>query len=220
MKKETKYFKGNNPYAVYLENSKIKLILEEKKLIKSKSNYPKNAIDVIRVMCQIEGEATETSINIIKQLDHSYYGLKYDQNYIFNMITKNGIYYKMYIHDPKNPKFTTPSRFFKDVSKLIQSDLKVGWFQERWSVGWDRDLNRCILSKRKIHMGKIIDKEISQNKLFMGIVKNIGIPSIKRLNAYNPLQAIKLLKSDKIDVLVIGNTMVCKKEETLNAIHK
>ena len=157
-------------------------------------------------------------------MPHPYYGISYDKNFICSLVQQSGFHYDLYIHDPKNPKFTTPSQFFGDVANLIKSGKRVGWFQGRWGVNSTIDFNRCILSKEMLndihidypHFDCKVHLQCSHLNLINRLIKTIGhYPYIYNLNAYNPQEAIAKLKNKEIDVLVIANIIVARKKEDL-----
>ena len=206
--------KGKNPCAIYVYDGSVKCIIEENKI--------KNPVDFIKFMFdKKEYKVIELqNDDILKNLPHPYYGLNYNKNFIYSLVQKSGLYYEQYIHDPNNPKLTTPSQFFGDVAHFIHIGKRVGWFQDRWSVNAPYDLNRVILVHRDgikikaIH--PLIKKYMINNPLFKRLIETIGYtPTMINLQAYNPQQAIEKLKDKKIDVLVIANIIVVRKKEDL-----
>lgn len=210
MSSEIWTIKGKNPCAIYIQDGSVKCIIEENKI--------KNSVDFIKVMFgKKEYKITELeNDDIIKNLPHPYYGLSYDKDHIFGLVRNSGLYYELHIHDPNNPKFTTPSKFFKRVAGLIKSGKRVGWFQGRWAVNigdYETDLNRCIIKRNQFH-GEIPVTHMLIKNVMDIIGKSFGCV-FGNLNAYNPQQAIDKLKNKKIDVLVIANVIVARKEEDL-----
>ncbi len=206
--------KGKNPCAIYVYDGSIKCIIEENKI--------KNTIDFIKAMFKIkECKITELeNDDIIKNLPHPYYGIAYDKNYIFSLVQKSGLHYELYLHDPKNPKFTTPSQFFGDVANLIKSGKRVGWFQNKWRIGEGIDLNRCIIEdvvvEGELKIVGDMNQEVKNNNLFNRLIECTGcFPKVFNLNAYNPQEAIAKLKNKDIDILVIANIIVARKKEDL-----
>lgn len=208
--------KGKNPCAIYVQDGSVKCIIEENKI--------KNPIDFIKAMFRIkECKITELeNDNILREIPHPYYGLSYDKHSILGLVQSSGSHYELYIHNPDDPRFSTPSKFFNRVASLIKDGKKVGWFQNKWSIlnSLDSvDLNRCILRKRFISKvyGPYMQKLIENNNLFFSLTNKLGyIPTMNNLNAYNPQQAIDKLKKEKIiDVLVIANIIVARKKEDL-----
>lgn len=216
MKKTIKIHLGDDPYAVYFEDDVVKLILEEKKLTTEpiKDNYPNIAIELISTIYDITKPLT---LDIIKdtsflgELKHTYYGMCYSNHAVYDLVSKSGLYYRQYLHDPNNPKFTTPSVFFGDVAKIIKSGKKVGWFQGRWAFGDGFDYNRCILELTKLNY-------LDGPPLYLRLMDtcNFQHASTENLGAYNPVQAIQKLKEKEIDVLVIGNLIVFNNEGDFN----
>ncbi len=216
MKAEIWKIPGKNPASAYIYDGKIVCIIEESKI--NKDMFSKlTSVDFIKaVFGKKEYKIIELKDDsILRDLSHPYFGLEYTNNFIQGLVINEGLHYETYIHKPEDPRYSTPTQFFNRVVDLIKSGKRVGWFQGKWGVNTERDLNRCILSKRLFSMPIIVDTEMSQNNLFMEIVNKIGVPDISPLNAYNPKEAIDKLNNREMAVLVINNVIASRTKEDL-----
>ena len=212
-KVEIKVIKGDNPCAILITDGEVTYAIEEKKINDKSTDYPHAALDLIRAIAKINDNKFKElkTDKIILDSKNKYLGLEYSKEYNFSVAKNEGVYYKQYLHDPNDPKFTTPGKFFNDVSKLIDSGLKVAWFQKRWMYGDSIDFNRCIIQNNELEFN------VEDNGLFNELMSKCKQTNLRidNFEAYNPKDAIKKLKEKEIDVLVIGNLILTNKEETL-----
>jgi len=209
-----------NP-AVFVESDSEEIIyvLEESKFKAVEGPYPEFALQIAKDLLSGEQDYEIHDIKKAPEVNlNGYLGISFINDYFIGLIRNQRLFYFQHLHKPGSKVYSSPKQFFSDVAKLIESGMKVGWFQGKWKCGTDGiDLNRCILEKTSLRCPlKFYDSpQLCQLSSILGY-----FPAATDMGIKLPIHAVNKLKEDKIDVLVMGNVIVSKDEKKLRKVLK